>query len=192
LLGGWISAASFSFLNLSMSFIAGYWGWRLIKHNKTHLKIVGLAITSVLTLLVVAMNFLLSHYRTASLSLPQAEAMQEAFKVFLTSPFHLSDVNSVTMIGLGFVLAFIAMFKGYSWDDPYIGYGKIWRAREIAEKNYRDTAQAKMDEIRDEQDDYVSKIRAARSSLRNRRDTLPIITEQRKRLIDAYEELINI
>ena len=79
----------------------------------------------------VIFNILVAHYRTALVHSPD-NANEVAVQSFTNNMFYISEVDSWILFALGFIFFLAAAWKAYKFDDPYPGYGKLDRTKEIA------------------------------------------------------------
>ena len=127
-LGGLIPASTIAAVNVGVCFIAGRLllpqlnlnSWGILKGG-------GLILLLVCVAFVIALHLAAAHLR---------EAMQQNDGVdYLRSlafdPRTLQDTLSLALIGLGLVASVIAAIDGYTYDDPYPGYGKVYREWKI-------------------------------------------------------------
>lgn len=162
LIGGFVYAASFSFVNV---FLAYLWG-RFAIPNCNHIKLIRqyFGAFSVLAALATAIGIglLIAHFRDA-LGSDLANAPRMALESLRQEPLGLQEVHSWILFGISVVFALIALGDAYSMDDPYPGYGAISRRARQAFDDYitelggvRDALQELKDRALDELDKTLS------------------------------------
>ena len=157
LIGGFIMAIAFSFINLALAFVNG----RIVLPYKNHIlpqrKWIYGAIAVFIIILLLVLNLLIAHYREALILNPD-NASVLAWDSLRNGLLSITDIESWLLAILGFAFAIITMFKGYDSDDKYPGYGKLTRKKyeKIEDlKNERSSAQKKLVEIHEE---FLTKI----------------------------------
>lgn len=127
LLGGFVIAVSISVLNVGFASLTG-----LLARNFNHVrwlrKLSALVLAAGFGVLVAAINLAAAHFRDAATSVGEMEtAAATALTQFATAPHQLASLQSWLLVGLGFLIAIVAGWKGYCIDDPYPGFGRVWR-----------------------------------------------------------------
>ncbi|UFZ03138.1 hypothetical protein LQG66_28440 [Bradyrhizobium ontarionense] len=138
LLGGIVMALGISFVNVVTSFSVGLLPMRWINHRNLPIKLVGLLIAAVALAALVCLHGFAAHYRDATALVGEDRAFAVARETLVSSPLMLGDLNSFYLFGLGLVLSAMAVWKGYTFDDPYPGYGAHSRRAEEAREDYSD------------------------------------------------------
>ena len=135
LIGAGGIAAALAILNLAGSF--GF-GWKVLPYKnsinqKSKLSAyVGFVLYSAL---IVVLNLAVGHYREVTIEISSSSLFQTAnigilaLERLRTSPFGLEDLQSWYLLAIGVVFAVVAVIDGYSLDDPYPGYGGVWKNR---------------------------------------------------------------
>lgn len=144
LLGGFVVALAVSVVNMSGALGLGS-GFRYKNLAAPVWKTTGVLSLVAFALLSVYWNALLSAFRAEYLVLSDPEnpmqlrsaftlASGEASKIF-TFDMHFADLMSLVLFAFGFLLSWVAFYKGYTFDDKYPGHGFRDRAvRQAAEK----------------------------------------------------------
>ncbi|MDL3986886.1 hypothetical protein [Shewanella xiamenensis] len=125
-LGGAFQALVISVLNVSIGFMVGSFVLRWKNHISVPRRLLGLIGSIVFGTLALIGNLFVGHYRDA-MSIDPDNGARVAVKQFLEGPFALQDFNSWVLVALGLIVFFIALYKGYTWDDVYPGFGQISR-----------------------------------------------------------------
>lgn len=107
-------------------------------HHKVPFKKLA-AILGVFLHIVVAVVICLAvaHYRDL-LTIDTERAMELTVRKMSADPFGLDTLDAVLLFVIGLVIALIAVWKGYTFDDRYPGYGSIDRKYQLALEDFRD------------------------------------------------------
>jgi hypothetical protein len=187
ILGGYTLAVTFSFLNLAMGFIMGRYACAFIIHKSQLIKIFGVVTFCALMTSIISLNLLLSHFRSiveSGVTLDKAAIL--SITKFITSPFGLQDLSSITMASLGILFSFFSMLEGWIWDEPYLGYGSVTKNSHDAESNYNALLNEKVANLKNVEIIYIEELESARSSLRDRRFALPRVAQELDLLMKKY------
>lgn len=134
LLGGFIEAFAISLVNIGAGFLAGLL-FTFKNSVASYKKLFGFAIPLFLTIALYFFNLLVAHFREA-LPIHPETAYFEAILSFTNGVFQIDDFNSWVLFSIGIGFAILAMYKGYYFDDPIPGYGRIDRKRISAEDDF--------------------------------------------------------
>jgi hypothetical protein len=186
IVGGISQAVIYSALNLGFAFIGGILGWTNLLHHNFPRKTLGLVGSLGIIVFVVGLNLAVAHYRIAVLSMPSTEAVKEAWRMMGMAPLDISDLKSAGMVALGILFAFIAMIEGYLWRDPYPGYSRVSAHHHKAREDLQGVIQEKIAELKGLQESALERIKIERSRLRDKRQEIPLVLEERKRLIARF------
>lgn len=126
LLGGAVQALIISLMNVSVGLMVGAFILRWKNHISSSRRLLGLIGTILSGTLALIGNLFVGHYRDAMIVDPDNGA-RVAVQQFLNGPFALQDFNSWVLVALGLIVFFIALYKGYTWDDTYPGFGQVDR-----------------------------------------------------------------
>ena len=118
LLGGVGTAIGISFVNVLFAFIIGLFPMRGLNHRNYLVKLIGLIVTLVGLAGLVALHGFAAHYRDATAAVGEDRAFATALQTLTTSPLALADLNSFYLFGIGLLWAFLAIWKGATFDDP--------------------------------------------------------------------------
>jgi len=139
LLGGSAQAFIFSFINIVMAVLFAYW-IRYVNHNRVGPQMLGYVGVFFYFLVNVLYNCFVGHYRNAlELNLDMEEtgiiinaASVEALHKFREGPLAVGDVESVTLVLIGFLLSIFALYKTYTHGDAYPGYSTTQKRFSVA------------------------------------------------------------
>jgi hypothetical protein len=123
LIGGFLQAFLISLANVTVSFLAGWLCLRQLNHKSSARKAMGVIGFLFISVFVVFLHLATAHYREAL----QHSGDADFFSSLEFNPATLQDMQSLILIIIGGVITVIAMYKGYTADDPCPGYGKVYR-----------------------------------------------------------------
>lgn len=126
LLGGFFTGLMTSLANVMLGIIAGFLFLRLGNHIDTTKKIIGKFFFALLLPIIFFLHLLIAHYRELLIKEPNSQIFSVINRV-IEQPFGLQDLDSIILIVVGVFISIIAVWKGYTLDDPYPGYGEIYR-----------------------------------------------------------------
>ena len=117
LLGGIGTAIGISFVNVVFAFVIGLLPMRWLNHRNYLVKSVGLIFTAIGLVGLVALHGFAAHYRDAMAAVGEDHAYAAARQTLMASPLALADLNSFYLFGIGLLWAFLAVWKGTTFDD---------------------------------------------------------------------------
>jgi hypothetical protein len=186
--GGYTVAILFSLINLSLGFASGRWGWTNAIHRSPPRALLGFIFAVAALAGVFFINMALAHYRAAIESgLPAAKAAAAVIPMMQSDPWAFGDIKSVIMVAMGIISALIAMMEGWLWEEPYPGYGEVAKHLRDAQSHYHDMVEEKLDYLKSVQEEFVGRIQVERSRLRDRRQEIPYIIQERQRLAGRFK-----
>lgn len=153
-LGGAIQAFVISVLNVSIGCMVGAFILRWKNHISSFRSLLGLIGTILCGTIALIGNLLVGHYRDA-MSIDPDNGARVALIQFLDGPFSLQDFNSWILVALGLIVFFLALYKGYTWDDTYPGYGQIDRRVQNAKDELMATKTELTDTIHEIYEEHV-------------------------------------
>lgn len=166
---GWIggigTAIGISFVNVAVAFLLGLVPTRWLCHKNLAVKFFGFifAVGGVACLIV--FHAFAAHLREATLVLSaqgavsDAAAMRHALSSLTQTPFQFSELYSLYLFLFGVLLAALAMWKGYRFDDPYPGYGAVMRRFVRARDDYSDEHGELFDGLEDVKETTINDLR---------------------------------
>ncbi len=137
LLGGVFIGFITSFFNVVLSTIAGF-VLRYKNHVTKKTRRIGLAIFTILLLLIFFIHLFIAHYREVLQINPHVE-IASVLKPMLQTPFVLHDMESLILIAIGVLVTLFSIIKGMKLDDKYPGYGAIYRQWKASDNEFLDT-----------------------------------------------------
>ncbi len=156
LLGGVITAIAISFLNVVLAFGVGFGPARLVNRRNFLYRSLGFVSTIIGIAILVGLHVFAVHFRDANaVVIGEDQAFVLAVQSLLNDPWKVSSLSSLYLFGLGLVFAVFAFRKGYTFDDPYPGYGPVERRSSAAEKAYSDEHALLFDDLQVIKEDTV-------------------------------------
>ncbi len=187
LIGGIGTAIGISLVNVTFAFALGLWPARWIKHNNLILKIFGFITLVAGIALLTALHGFAAHLREATaISANEDEAARAAWQTFLHSPLSIHDLNSVYLFALGTLFAFLAVFKGYTFDDPFPGYGSVTRRFTQSRDAYSDEHSLLFEDLGGAREEIVSNLSDGIQRIPTFPQAADNIREQRKTMLEQF------
>jgi hypothetical protein len=185
LVGGTTLALAFAALNVGGAFLAGVMGARLLVHRHAFLKMIGaLAVVSWLAC-AFALNLALAHYREVAGEL-NTEASRQVINRLQEAPFHLNDIQSWVLFGLGILFAIAAFVDSLLLFDPYFGYTGVEKRLRKARSRYQNLKADLVDDLKEIYADFSEKLTEIGQDLSKRAGEYDRIVWARKGLVDQF------
>lgn len=139
LLGGFVTAFGISLANIVFCFLVGWGFLRWInydisnhEHRSKHLffrilSAIGFLISLVL---IFGLHCSVAQYRENAQKYLEISSALDATIIMESLSFDprgLQDMESLVLILIGTAISILACYKGYNFDDPYPGFGKVYR-----------------------------------------------------------------
>lgn len=180
LLGGALTAIGLSGANVTLGFLAGFFGLRYVQHSRFVVKTLGALGFAAIAFLALMLNVFAAHWRD---QLAEAAGRQTAMdgdaSFHLWSLLQLESPQAIILLMLGAGVWVFATLKGYSgFDDPYPDYGKMDRAA-------RDATEAFSDFLADARRDMEKPVNAAKAALAARLEKMHAEFEAMNKAFDA-------
>ncbi|MGK9166052.1 hypothetical protein KXR53_07130 [Inquilinus limosus] len=206
LIGGVFTACTVSAINIFFSFLFGRMAIQ-VNHRNWIRKLVGAAAFLAFLAFAIGFNLFVAHFREVAGLVNWEAAARQAAGQFWADPLGLTIFNSWILVFVGFAFATVAWIEGYGWDDPYPGFGNVWRRWERSIADYAHEKEILLEELRDTKDEVLETIRNARADIASRvrnylqasdyrdhlRLALPVFLEQTQQaansLIGQYREI---
>ncbi|MBI2254750.1 MAG: hypothetical protein HYU58_09040 [Proteobacteria bacterium] len=189
--GGISQAIIYSALNILVGLVCGFFCWRNVIHRNLGRKFLGFLFALGLAGFIVCLNLALAHYRAGTvLGLPAEEARAYAVTMLTEKPFGITDLKSIGMVAMGVLFSFIAMVEGFVWLDSYPGYHAVSKLLHDAEDRFHNLVDDKIDYLKGVQESFVERITNERRKLRDKRQEIPLVLGERKRLVARFESHI--
>lgn len=153
-LGGAFQALVISVLNVSVGCMVGAFVLRWKNHISASRRLLGLIGAILFGTLALVGNLFVGHYRDA-MGINADDGARVAVQQFMAGPFALQDFNSWVLVALGLIVFFIALYKGYTWDDVYPGFGQVARRVQNAKDELLSTKAELTDSIQEIYEEHV-------------------------------------
>ena len=157
LVGGASTAFIISIFNVAIGGGIGAFSLTYKNHIAQWRAIMGWCGLVIGTIISIVFNLLVAHYRTAMIENPD-NAAAVAMETFASGILTISDVQSWLLFLLGMLFYLGAVYKGYSADDPYPGYGRLARKRDQQYGNLDDERMLADNVIEDSHDHYEGRL----------------------------------
>jgi hypothetical protein len=180
------TALGISAVNVVFAFLLGFGPARWINYRNFVVRGVALLVTLAGWLLILGLHGFAMHFREATALVGQDRAFATAVDTLLQTPWRVTDLTSVYLFGLGLLFSFGAFWKGCTFEDPYPGYGPMYRREVAVREEYSDHHADLFDELEEIKDETVQELE---SSIRQ----IPVfpqhaenIRSQRSALIEKF------
>lgn len=156
LLGGLMMAMLLATVNVALAFTLGKLVVRYVFHRNLAVKVVGGVCVLGAIGLVMAIGFGIAHFRDSL----QAEAAQPAQAAYaaLVSGALPHDVMSWLLFAVSCFFGFLALLEGVATDDPYPGYGKVYRRTKQVIDDYNFELEGLRAELQELKDDALEEL----------------------------------
>ncbi|ESQ92895.1 hypothetical protein ABAC460_01220, partial [Asticcacaulis sp. AC460] len=164
LLGGFVAACIVAAINIITSALVGRAFWPKLLHKDVQQKIIGIVVISLWITFLITWNLVAGHYRDAKadgLSTPETAALG----LFVQRPLLFDSLYSYGLLAAGLLFAMVSATVAFKEDDPYPGYGPIYRRHEDRCEAYADAIKESLDELKEIRDEATASATAIRSQL---------------------------
>ena len=158
LLGGLWTAVCISAVNIVIAFALGFLPLRWLRHRNYLIKFLGLLSAAIGIASIVIVHGLAAHLREVPGTVDEDAMFLVAARSLWSNPFGLHDINSYYLFIIGVVWAIVAIWKGYTFDDPYPGYGAHFRRFEAARETYSEEHDFLFEDLEDIKEDTIKTI----------------------------------
>jgi hypothetical protein len=185
IIGGFFIAAVIAAVNIGVSATIGRKVWPYLFHRDRWRNLLAWAGCTFWVLETVTWNLLAAHFRDASaLGLDKPEV--QAITLLWNAPLRLASMYSYGLLLLGFVFSLVAATAGFKMDDPYPGYGPIYRRHEDRCDEYAAEVEQALDELKDIRDTHIGSLQSVRDELRMQFAQRGQIVEARNALASRF------
>src|SRR5207245_2274296 len=142
---------------------------------------------------ILFINLLAAHTRALigePYKLDAAQAFQKSVEVFSRSPFGVTSFEAWILFIVGLLIALFAIERGYTFDDPYPGYGDEDRHKEKAIQMYVDAKQSFISDITLQITSIEDAFRSALQRVKRDINEHDAILAQSTNLLESYQEYI--
>ena len=126
LLGGFFTGLMTSGANVGLGIFNGFLFLRLANHVNRMKRVIGQLFFVLLLPIMFFLHLAIAHYRELLTRNPNAEFISVMSRV-VEQPFNLQDIDSIILLLIGIFISALAIWKGYTYDDSYPGYGAVYR-----------------------------------------------------------------
>jgi hypothetical protein len=164
IVGGFIAAAIVAAVNVFISALIGRAWWPYLFHRDAARRRLAIAGSIAWAIALLVWNLLAGHFRDAkSAGLPDPE--MAALRLFVEAPFQFESIYSYGLLIAGTVFAILAATAAFKMDDPYPGYGGIYRRHVARCEEYADEIERAMDELKQTRDEAIGTASSIRDEL---------------------------
>lgn len=190
LLGGAIQAFVISFLNVMAAWFLGRLCLPQLNHYKHDRRFLGGGCAALIVIGIVMLNLFAGHYRSA-LEADAFQAVIMAVKSFALDLFGIKSAQGWLLSAVG-VVAFTALTtKIYFSDDPYPGYGKIYREYLQAHDDWHERQRAFTETIIANYNHVENKRTTATDSLTRLEVGYDVLLDKVSRLAEFYDSSLS-
>lgn len=192
LFGAVFEAAAISIVNIAIGFIIGILCLRYIQLPSVFWKLGMTLLLGALLVGAVVFNFAAAHYREAfQLISPDVEGFMAkasalAIELVKQRRWNLAGFQSYLMVVVGLLIVALAAYKGYTWLDPYPGYGRVAGHLRDETHKYLALIDDLVDQLKGRNKEAVDDIRGSIIDIRRRDEEYGTIVAQRARLAVRY------
>ena len=187
IIGGFVAAGIVAAVNVFFSAIIGRKVIPYLFYRDPAKRTFGWAGTAIWLFLLAVWNLLAGHFRDAKASgLPAPE--EAALSLFADNAFIFDSIYSYGLLAAGFAFAILAAIAGFKMDDPYPGYGEIYRRHEERCEDYAEQIDQAIDELSDIRDDAIGEARNFRDELERQFRERGVIIAKRQSLRTRYQQ----
>lgn len=164
IIGGFVAAAVVAAVNVFLSALVGRFWWPFLFHRNADQKRLAIAGCTLWGVGLLVWNLLAGHFRdakAAGIQNPEGAALQ----LFVGGPLQFDSIYSYGLLLAGIAFAILSATAAYKMDDPYPGYGAIYRRHEDRCAEYADEIELAMEELKQTRDDAIDAANATRDQL---------------------------
>ena len=165
---GWMVAVVLTLVNVILGILAG-WVWRFTRYDWGFVKLFACATGALCAAVALVWNDVAGHVRdvyvlaekTGALEAPD-EAFATAWRTMTERPLPWESLPSAGLALVGIAVFVLTMYKAYTADDPFPGYGVRHRKFEALHGRYQDDLNDALDELesaRNEANEAIEEIK---------------------------------
>jgi hypothetical protein len=186
LVGGIGTAVGISIINVAFSFLLGLWPARWKNHRNLFVKAFGLLITIAGILLIIGLHLFAAHLRSATAVVGEDRAFVVAVDEMRRTPWKLADLSSVYLLAMGVLFGISAIWKGYTFDDPYPRFGAVYRREVAARESYSEEHFNLFDELESIKEQTIKSLEAGITRLPNFTQMAANVRSERAAKIESF------
>ena len=189
ILGAYVEAVSFSFVNIGLALITGHFLIRMKNSHEKQQRYLGLGLSGLSLCLAFLLSLSLAHYReVASLGVLGEGGGGLAIQNLVANPFGLTEIQSWLLFLMGLLFWVIAVIDIYGLDDPIPGYGRVARNKKKSLEDYERYKEVMIEELDELRTDEEDTIKDTRRQLVDLQSHLGSLIESRKALFNQWDE----
>ncbi|HYC02404.1 MAG TPA: hypothetical protein VED40_03880 [Azospirillaceae bacterium] len=169
IVGGVVMAFTLALGNILLGAVLGRFAVPYAGHRSWGLRLLGLTGLLVLPALLLLYNLGVAHYRDALGGDAPELAAQAALASLKADLLDIKDIESWMLVLAGIAFGLIAAFDTYRFDDPYPGYGRIWRRVQEANEFYAEEKRELTEELADIKNGAVEEMERIRQDVSHRK-----------------------
>lgn len=187
ILGGAVVALLVALINILAGAAIGRFAVPRLQHRRWLWRGLGLVVILFIVPAIVGFNIAVAHYRDAlGGTIPEA-APALALASLKADFMAVKDVESWFLVILGAAFATIAAIDTYLLDDPYPGYGALWRRVHAAVDSYAAEKAALIAELTDVRDSTIEEMQAIRRRVSSLKGEFTAMMGTRDHLAAAFK-----
>lgn len=187
IIGGAVVAAVVAGINVFISALVGIYWWPYLFHKDGIKKTLAVTGCLIWFMCMFTWNLFAAHFRDAK-SLGVESPETAAYYNLISSPFGLDNILSIGILLMGFVFAILAAFSGFRKNDPYPGYGAIYKRHEDRCDLYSDEIENALEDLRETRDKGIAAARQVRNQLQVQFNARGQIIAARETQVNRYRE----
>lgn len=187
LLGGFIAAAVVAGVNIAVSGFVGRYVWPYLVHLRWQWKVAGALATTTWLVAAIAWNLLAGHFRdakAAGLANPEAASLS----LLANNPLTFDSIYSYGLLAIGIVFSLLAAGTAFRMQDPYPGYGDVYKRHKDRCEDYADEIEISLAELRETRDVAIAEAQETRDELQKQFRERGRILEARNAHRNRYRE----
>jgi hypothetical protein len=185
-LGGVGTAVGISLTNVALSFLLGLGPLRWRNHRRSFISRSSLPIAIAGIASIVALHVFGAHLRVVTALVGEGKAFATAWEAIQKAPWAVSDIASVCLLAIGLIFTLGAIWKGYSFDDPYPRYGAMYRRQKSAREKYTNAYFTLFNELNEAKEDAVDQLNDGITRLPQFRQMAVDVRAQRAAMLNSF------
>jgi hypothetical protein len=188
LLGGFFTGLMTSGANVGLGIFDGFLFLRLANHVNTTKRVIGQLFFVLLLPMMFFLHLAIAHYRELLTRNPNAEFISTMSRV-VEQPFNLQDIDSIILLIIGVFISALAIWKGYTYDDVYPGYGAVYRRWKEKEDSMIKSKKELVLKVTEEYNTAIKESHNLSQKLEKNRMDIKTLKKDVTTLFDGYESL---
>lgn len=191
LLGGAFIAFIPSGINVISGYFFGNFACRLMNHKRPFKKLFGFLMGGALIPVILVINLLIAHFRSAmsgANKMVSEQAADYAFQTFSNSPLGLDNIESWLLFIVGCLFFTISSYDFWKMDDPYLNYGEVKRSHARKLQEYANVNEYSLLDLHETREDAIKKINLFSHSIEGHLHELASIQDAKERWDVLYKD----